>query len=267
MNLGRVILWDFDGTLGERPGGWSGLLAETLDAELAGSGLGADDFRPHLEAGFPWHDWRTARPGWDSAEAWWDNVRPVLALAYVGAGLDPALAADLARTARRRYPDPARFVLYEDTLPALRRLAAHGWRHAVMSNHVPELAAIVAATPLAGLVDHVISSGVSGYEKPHPESYAHAQAVIGAPVAWMVGDNPECDVDGARRAGLRAVLVRRDDGRTRPFARDLAAAADIILSEEGHRFPSALGVSKHVPGVFGAADCGTLDAESDDGEQ
>jgi putative hydrolase of the HAD superfamily len=227
---GRVILWDFDGTLGERPGGWSGLLAETLAAEAPGNDLGPEAFEPHLRTGFPWHDWRAAHPTWETSEAWWDNLRPVLAGAYRSAGLDPDSAARLARAARRRYPDPARFILYEDTVPTLRRLAAHGWRHAVLSNHVPELADIVAATPLAGLVDWVISSGVCGYEKPHPEIYAHARRVIGESATWMVGDNPECDVDGARRAELRAILVRRDDGRTRPFAHDLGEVAEIILA-------------------------------------
>ncbi len=233
MAQGRVILWDFDGTLGERPGGWSGLLTETLEAEVVGSSFSADDFRPHLGTGFPWHDWQTAHPEWNTSEAWWDNLRPVLARAYVGAGLDAAAAARLATAARHRYADPTRFVLYDDVVPALRRLAEHGWRHAVLSNHVPELADIVVATPLAGLVDWVISSGVCGYEKPHPEAYAQAQAAIGEPVIWMVGDNPECDVEGARQAGLRAILVRRDDGRTRPFADGLGAASDIIL--EAHR--------------------------------
>jgi putative hydrolase of the HAD superfamily len=229
MASDRVILWDFDGTLGERPGGWSGLLAETIEAELVGSGFSADDFRPHLGTGFPWHDWQTAHSEWNTSEAWWDNLRPVLMRAYLGAGLDPATAARLADSARHCYPDPTRFVMYNDTMPALRRLAEHGWRHAILSNHVPELTEIIAATPLAGLVDWVISSGVYGYEKPHPEAYAQAQALIGEPVIWMVGDNSECDVDGARQAGLRAILVRRDDGRTRPFAPDLITAADIIL--------------------------------------
>jgi putative hydrolase of the HAD superfamily len=228
---GRVILWDFDGTLGERPGGWSGLLAETLAAEVPGSDLGPDDFAHHLRAGFPWHDWRTAHPTWKTPESWWDNLRPVLARAYISVGLDPDTAGRLAGVARHRYLDPTRFILYEDTVPTLRRLSTHGWRHAVLSNHVPELTDIVAATSLASLVDWVISSGICGYEKPHPEIYAHAQEVVSEPVAWMVGDNPECDVDGARRAGLRAILVRRDDGRTRPFAHDLAVAADIILAE------------------------------------
>jgi putative hydrolase of the HAD superfamily len=230
---GGVILWDFDGTLGERPGGWAGLLVEALDAEAPNHGFTADDFHPHLLSGFPWQEWGSPHPEWTTAEAWWANLYPVLAGAYTRVGLDPMLAAALAETACHRYPDPLRFALYDDTLPTLRRLADHDWRHAILSNHVPELAEIIAQTALADLVSWVVSSGTCGFEKPHPEAYAHARAAIGEPIAWMVGDNPECDVVGARHAGLRALLVRRDDGQTRPFAPDLVAAAEIILSEGG----------------------------------
>ncbi len=229
-----VILWDFDGTLGERPGGWDGLLIEALDAEAPNHAFTAQDFYPLLGSGFPWQEWHVAHPEWTTAEAWWDNLRPVLASAYTRVGLEPDVAAALTEVARQRYPDPSRFVLYDDTLPTLRRLSDRGWRHAILSNHVPELAEIIAQTALADLVNWVISSGTCGFEKPHPEAYTHVRTVIGKPIGWMVGDNPECDVVGARRAGIRALLVRRDDGQTRPFAPDLACAAEIILSEGDH---------------------------------
>lgn len=157
-----VILWDFDGTLGERPGGWSGLLVEALDAEMPGHAFTAGDFHTHLLSGFPWQAWQVAHPEWITTEAWWDNLHPILVSAYVRAGLEPARAGALAEVARRRYPDPSRFVLYDDTVPALRRLAAHGWRHAILSNHVPELAEIVAQSELAHLISWVISSATCG---------------------------------------------------------------------------------------------------------
>lgn len=226
-----VILWDFDGTLGERPGGWDGLLIEALDAETPNHAFTAQDFYPHLKRGFPWQEWHVSHSEWKTAETWWDNLRPVLARAYTRVGVDPTMAAALTEVARQQYPDPSRFVLYDDTLPTLRELSDHGWRHAILSNHVPELAEIISHTPLVDLVNWVISSGTCGFEKPHPGAYAHAQGVIDAPIAWMVGDNPECDVVAARRAGFRALLVRRDDGKTRPFAPDLVCAAEIILAE------------------------------------
>jgi putative hydrolase of the HAD superfamily len=43
--------------------------------------------------------------------------------------------------------------------------------------------------------------------------FAAGMARAGQPgVAWMVGDNPVADVAGARAAGMRAILVRHEDG-------------------------------------------------------
>ena len=99
-----------------------------------------------------------------------------------------------------------------------------GWRHAVLSNHVPELERIAAGLGLDRYLDAVLCSAITGYEKPHPEAFAAALRLRrnGEPV-WMVGDNPEADVEGARRAGLPAVLVRRD-------GTGLVEAAEEILS-------------------------------------
>ena len=58
-------------------------------------------------------------------------------------------ATELAELARTRYVDPAvGWQLFDDTVPALDRLGEAGWRHAVLSNHVPELEQIVAGLGL-----------------------------------------------------------------------------------------------------------------------
>ena len=125
MSAGRLVIWDFDGTLAHRRGetGWSILLAETLDAEEPGHGHSADAFRPYLRAGFPWHRPEVAHPELCDPEAWWASVRPSLARAYEAAGYEPPRALELADTARRLYVDPTvGWELFDDTLPALERL-------------------------------------------------------------------------------------------------------------------------------------------------
>jgi putative hydrolase of the HAD superfamily len=73
------------------------------------------------------------------------------------------------------------------------------------------------------LFDAIVTSAATGYEKPHPAMYAHARELAGdADVLWMVGDNPVADVEGARRAGIPAVLVRDSDDH------DLAWAAGLL---------------------------------------
>lgn len=205
-----LVLWDFDGTLAERPGMWRACLVETLDAEEPGHSVSPEALIPFLRDGFPWH--RPDDPHLElcSPEAWWNAVGELLARAYEGVGIEPGRAAELAALARKRYLDPAvGWRLFDDTIPALESLAARDWRHVVLSNHVPELQAIVDGLGLSRLFDRVYSSAVTGYEKPRPEAFASAlRERRDGETVWMVGDNPEADYEGALRAGLDAVLVR-----------------------------------------------------------
>jgi len=209
-----AILWDFDGTLARRDGMWAGCLVEVLDEQEPGHGLQREDFRPALRNGFPWHRPDVPHPELDTADAWWAPIEVLLANAYTGAGYDGERARALARLARARYPDPAHsWHLFDDTLPVLEELRAAGFRHVVLSNHVPELDALVAALGLGGLVDAVVNSALTGYEKPHPEAFAAGRRAAGNPDAlWMVGDNPVADVEGAEAAGIPAILVRSAGG-------------------------------------------------------
>jgi putative hydrolase of the HAD superfamily len=210
-----VIFWDFDGTLAHRPGMWGACMVETLDEHEPGHGSSLDAVRPLLEDGFPWHEPHTPHPELCDADAWWEHVGRLLARAYERLGLSGERSVELARHARARYVDPqVGWTVFDDSVPALARLRASGWRHVLLSNHVPELPLLVRALGLDGWFDAVLTSATTGYEKPHPEAYALALRAAGAhDRAWMVGDNYDADVAGAESAGIPAVLVRREDAR------------------------------------------------------
>jgi putative hydrolase of the HAD superfamily len=230
---GRLLIWDFDGTLAHRRGetGWSILLAEALEAEEPGHGHSAETFRPHLREGFPWHRPDVAHPELCEPEAWWASVRPVLGRAYEAAGYAPARALELADTARRLYVDPGvGWALFDDTLPALGRLSQAGWTHAILSNHVPELPQIVAGLGLDDVVDTVSCSAETGYEKPHARAFASVLERLQPAEVWMVGDNVVADVLGAEAVGIPAVLVRRPDPRAARYA-DSLAGVEAFLGE------------------------------------
>ena len=145
-------------------------------------------------------------------------------------GSSPRHAAELAGRVRARYVDPTRvWELFPDTRPVLERLREDGWRHVVLSNHVPELPAIAAGLGLTPLVDHIVSSAATGYEKPHPEAFRLALELCGNPEeVWMVGDNPRADVAGAEAVGIPAVLVRTQHEPAKRIAADLYEAAATI---------------------------------------
>jgi putative hydrolase of the HAD superfamily len=207
----RVILWDFDGTLAERPGMWRGCMEEVLDEHEPGHQIASDMLRPFLRDGFPWHNPDTAHPELSDVEAWWGRVEPILSRGYEGVGYPTERARTLGRLARERYVDGQHWQLFEDTVPTLAALRDEGWRHVILSNHVPELGSIVTHLGLDGLVDATVNSAETGYEKPHPEAFAQARLAAGDPeTIWMVGDNPRADVAGAEAVGIPAVLVRTD---------------------------------------------------------
>jgi putative hydrolase of the HAD superfamily len=225
-----VIFWDFDGTLAHRPGMWGRCLLETLDEHEAGHGIGEENLASFLKDGFPWHAPDVPHPHLADAEAWWGQVEPVLSRAFKGVGYGTARSAELARLSRSRYVDGKRgWRLYDDSKEALSRLQDEGWRHAILSNHVPELAGIVESLGLMGSLFAIVNSALTGYEKPNPEAFSIARRIVGFPDAiWMVGDSITADVLGAEAVGIPAILVRREDPAASRQAPDLLSAAEII---------------------------------------
>jgi putative hydrolase of the HAD superfamily len=230
MTNERVILWDFDGTLGHRRGGtgFSDCMAETLSDCQPGNGISAAEIREFLRDGLPWHTSEVAHPELSSTDAWWRHVEPVLVRAYEGVGLAPDRASVLGRLARKRYVDVRYWELFHDTVPALSDLRDRGWRHVILSNHVPELEAIVAHLGLGGIIEATINSAKTGYEKPHPEAFAHARRAVGeVNELWMVGDNVVADVAGAEAAGIPAILIDRGNRSDVTAERTVRSLTDV----------------------------------------
>jgi putative hydrolase of the HAD superfamily len=241
-----VIFWDFDYTLGFRgpeavdderhP--WGHCVLEMLDDEDPDHGACLDTVRAPLHAlhdVFPWNAHHEPHPHLSDANAWWKNVEPVFAHAFEVAGITRERAWDLARRFRHEFADASRWSLYPDTVPVLERLADAGWHHVIVSNHVPELNQIIRGLRLDALVDQVVCSAQTGYEKPHPEAFRIAMRLRGHPEhVWMVGDNPVADVVGAEAVGIPAIQVRMCRGdNVRRYSRDLDGVIDIIRAGPG----------------------------------
>jgi len=165
--------------------------------------------------------------------------------------------------------DPARIRLAAGAADGLTRLAAAGWRLAVVSNqsgvargYFPEAALKAVEARLRGLLGDIgVSLAGFFYCPHHPKGAVSEYAVTcdcrkPAPglvlaaareldtdprACWMVGDILD-DVEAGRRAGCRAVLI--DNGNEtewvpRPFREphfkvpDLAEAARVILASPG----------------------------------
>lgn len=116
--------------------------------------------------------------------------------------------------ARRMYDEWAEhhhFSLYDDVTDSLRALAEAGLRLGLISNSHRCLESFQTHFDLRELISVTVSSHDHGYMKPHPSIFeaALARAGVRASEAAMVGDSLPYDVDGARRVGMRGILIAR----------------------------------------------------------
>ena len=163
----------------------------------------------------------------DCAEA----MRPALPPEAAGVPGDLLTAALLDALAFSPYPDAA---------PALRALRAAGCALVVVSNWDYSLHERLEQTGLAPLVDAAVASAELGAAKPDRAIFERALELAGAAPerAWHAGDSVREDVQGARAARIRAVLVARDEP---PPARDRPGGADRERSGGGGRLSSGGG--------------------------
>jgi putative hydrolase of the HAD superfamily len=128
-----------------------------------------------------------------------------------GMGGDSDRAYECAVEMTRGWEHAENFELFEDTLPVLDELRGHGLLIGLVSNTGRDLDAFVSHHSL--VVDVALSSGAFGKVKPSPTIFRAALHRLGVRPrqAAMVGDSPEDDIDGARKIGMRAFLVDRDD--------------------------------------------------------
>jgi putative hydrolase of the HAD superfamily len=107
-----------------------------------------------------------------------------------------------------------RFRAFADAPPGLGELRDLGLRLVCVSNWDCSLPDVLARVGLAELLDGVVTSAVAGARKPDPAIFATALEVAGCEPgeALHVGDTQDEDIRGAREAGIRALLIRRDGG-------------------------------------------------------
>ncbi len=211
-----VLIWDFDGTLGRRSGGWAGAMVEVLKRTVPEMNVKPEQIRPYLQSGFPWHAPECAHENL-SADDWWQDLMPVFMRAFRSIGVEQHHARMLAEKVRAAYTRLPAWSLFDDALPALERLDHAGWKHLILTNHVPELPALLAHLKLTPYFQAVFNSATTGFEKPNPHAFRLAlqwidQTLKVAPAkTCMIGDSLSADYRGAQEAGIKAVLVRTEE--------------------------------------------------------
>ncbi|MCE9637700.1 MAG: HAD family hydrolase [Planctomycetes bacterium] len=96
-----------------------------------------------------------------------------------------------------------------DAALALDTLAGRGFVVGCVSNSSGNVRSLLESAGLASRLACVIDSGIEGVEKPDPRIFLRAATMLNvAPAECVyVGDFVSLDIDGARGAGMHAVLV------------------------------------------------------------
>jgi HAD superfamily hydrolase (TIGR01662 family) len=144
-------------------------------------------------------------------------------------GTQPAAhAAAIELTSR--WATHTNFELYDDTLPTLRRLRERRVKIGLVSNSARDVREFARHHGLE--IDAGISSFHHGKTKPHASIFRAVLDLLDVEPreALMVGDSVDDDIEGARAAGMQAVLLDRL-GLNPSFAPRIESLGELTLSD------------------------------------
>jgi putative hydrolase of the HAD superfamily len=202
----RVVTFDAAGTVIRlvQPAGY------TYARVAVGFGCNCDPER--MQAAFA-TAWRmlpsppeTPGPNPDDGRGWWRSlVEKTLDIAGYRVDRFDEYFAKLYATFRQR----GIWELYQDADTILSRLNSSGIRLGVISNFDGRLRTILQQLDVADRFEHLVISSEVGAEKPSSRIFREAarRFAVEPDEILHVGDDPEVDIDGARAAGLQALLV------------------------------------------------------------
>jgi HAD superfamily hydrolase (TIGR01509 family) len=144
--------------------------------------------------------------GMSHEEGWLLYVRTI----FEAAGLDRPRAVEATLLARAAHDEFNLWRKVPDGLhAALQSGLSAGLRFGIVSNSEGKLMELLERVSIAQYFEHVVDSALEGVRKPDPEIFwrALSRMGVGAADTLYAGDIPNVDVDGARAAGLDAVLI------------------------------------------------------------
>lgn len=136
----------------------------------------------------------------------------VLVEAGVEVSVEPEMLLRIVNRAQQLMPG-MEFVLYDDVLPTMKMLKEQSLIMGLLTNLDRDMKPLCSRLGLDPYLSFIVTSGEVGVDKPHPSIFQAAlrQAGVDASGALHVGDQYQNDVVGARGAGIRPILIDRQD--------------------------------------------------------
>ena len=129
--------------------------------------------------------------------------------------------------------------LYDDTVPTLQHLRDAGFKLAIVSNWDTPLDPLTERLGIAHYFDIIVASHdarvLSAKPDPHIFNYTLAAVSVSAAEAVHVGDTYEADILGARNAGIRPILIDRDNTQAGRWDETIQSLSELpaLLSGRG----------------------------------
>jgi len=167
----------------------------------------------------------------NGVHGWWTEVVRKTA---VGAGADPLAVEEalpeIVPRLMKRFSSKEGYKLFDDVIPTLNALREIGLRTGLVSNADIRMRDVLADLGVLDFMDPCVLSELEGVEKPATQIWDKA---LERSAVWKarsevihVGDELEADYRGAERAGLVALLLRREgvagDGEVKEVGEDMA---------------------------------------------
>jgi HAD superfamily hydrolase (TIGR01509 family)/HAD superfamily hydrolase (TIGR01549 family) len=148
----------------------------------------------------------------------------------------PDLAAEMYRWWRADHFDR----VFPDAVPALEALRQLGMPMGILSNWSADLEGLLRRLGLRGYFDFVIVSALVGLAKPDPRIFDLAVAEADQPRQRLlyVGDHVGDDIEGARAAGLDAVLIDRRNHHPEALCSRIGSLLDLVAYVQAPRGPA-----------------------------
>lgn len=157
-------------------------------------------------------------------------------------GLEGSKARRLAATIDSQWWKYAEFHVYSDVERSLHRLKQMGLKLGIITGGFEEdIEAIMSKTGLDPLFDVKVGVDTTGKRKPHPQTFKHALKQLGIEPseAIFVGDNFKADYEGAEKAGMIPVLIRRKD-----------SSPQKLFTDESLKLPSGIRRIQRLDEIF-----------------
>jgi len=128
------------------------------------------------------------------------------------------------------FEDSGSWKLYPETRPTLNHLRSEGIELGIISNFDSRLFAILRGLGIDELFDTVTISSLAQAAKPAPQIFQLAleKHAIDPAEALHVGDSVRDDVEGARQAGLHALLLDRRENRSEGSEQAIRTLDEVI---------------------------------------